>query len=239
MQQRLVIDYVSDIACAWCVVGLYSLERALAAFPGVTAEFRFHPYELDPTVGPEGANLIDHIVEKYEVSAEEVAGSLKTLTDRGAEVGFTFTFTPQTRIWNTFAAHRLLHWAGVTDRAAGEAAMEGAGQAAVTPHAPALEKALYAAYFTENSNVADFSVLSAAAEGVGLDRREALRVLESGLYAEEVRAELALWREHGVNVVPTIRLNDRMTIASAQTVSGYERSLRALFEGASVAGMTL
>lgn len=254
MQQTLGIDFVSDIACAWCAVGLYSLERALQAFPGVVAEFRFHPYELDSAVGPEGANLIDHIMEKYEVPAEEVEESLKTLTERGAEVGFSFMFTPQSRIWNTFDAHRLLFWAaggaGTQDTAQrrGTAETEGAAGASQTSGptgapgpaaALALEKALYAAYFTENSNVGDFGVLATAAGRAGLDRKEALRVLESGRYADELRRELALWRERGVTVVPTIRLNDRMTVTCAQTVSGFERTVRAALEGSPVPGMAL
>lgn len=239
MSTNLVIDYVSDIACAWCAVGLYSLERALQAFPGVTAEFRFHPFELDGSIGFDGENLLEHIAEKYDAPADEVRESLGTLTARGAEVGFTFNFSDASRVRNTFDAHRLLHWSAALKDSAGSGGPDGPGGPGGTDKTLALEKTLYAAYFTENRNVADPAVLVEAAIKAGLDGSDAAAVLASGIYRDEVRGAMRLWRERGVTAVPTIRLQDRLTITAAQTVQSFERSIRSVLEGAPVAGMTL
>ena len=231
MKRTLTIEYVSDIACAWCVVGLYSLERALRAFPDVAPVFRFHPFELDASIGMEGENLLEHIVAKYEVPAEEVREGLAALTARGAEVGFAFNFSDASRVWNTFDAHRLLHWSADL---AGTAEPDGRAGPGAADTTLALEKALYAAYFTDNRNVADIAVLADAARKAGLDRNEAVRMLESDAYRDEVRHAMRLWRERGVTAVPTIRLQERLTITCAQTVQAFERSIRAALEGQSV-----
>ncbi len=238
MSTRLIIDYVSDIACAWCVVGLYSLERALRAFPDVEPEFRFHPFELDASIGMEGENLLDHIADKYEIPAEEVREGLAALTARGAEVGFAFNFSDASRVWNTFDAHRLLHWsadpAGLKGPAGSKVQGGSAGPGGLADKTLALEKALYAAYFTDNRNVADIAVLADAARKAGLDGDAAVTVLESGAYRDDVRQAMRVWRERGVTAVPTIRLQDKLTITCAQTVQAFERSIRAALQGAGV-----
>ena len=63
---RLKIDFVSDISCPWCIIGLKGLESALDRLDGeVAAEIRFQPFELNPNMVPQGQNLAEHIAEKY------------------------------------------------------------------------------------------------------------------------------------------------------------------------------
>ena len=52
----VVIEMVSDIVCPWCWLGLRRIEEARALAPEVEVQLLFRPYELDPTIPPEGVD---------------------------------------------------------------------------------------------------------------------------------------------------------------------------------------
>lgn len=209
MPRQLTIDFVSDIVCPWCVIGLKGLEEALARLGNaVTAEIRFHPFELNPAMAPEGENIVAHIGRKYGATPEQSAGTRAMIRERAAALGFTMAMGDDSRIYNTFDAHRLLHWAGLVG------------------NQRALKLALFTAYFTEGRNPGDRAVLLAAAEQAGLDRAEAVRVLDEGLYAEEVRAAEALWQSRGIQSVPAIVVDQRYLISGGQPPEAFEQALR-------------
>jgi len=168
------IDFVSDISCPWCIIGLQGLEKALAELgTDVEADIVFHPFELNPDMAAEGQNLIEHVGEKYGSSPAEAAAGQARVRQRAKDVGFTISDrAPEGRIYNTFDAHRLLYWAR----------LEGEG------HQHALKHLLFTAYFTQGENPSDPTVLVRAAKEAGLDTAAAREVLDSGRYAEEVRA---------------------------------------------------
>ncbi|WP_313538289.1 DsbA family oxidoreductase [Sphingomonas sp.] len=209
MPRTLTIDFVSDVVCPWCVIGLKGLEEALARVGDVvTAEIRFHPFELNPAMAPEGENIVEHIGRKYGARPEQSAGTRAMIRERAAALGFTMAMGDGSRIYNTFDAHRLLHWAGL-----------------VGPQR-ALKMALFSAYFTEGKNPGDRAVLLAAAAQAGLDAAEAGRVLDAGRYAEEVRAEEALWQSRGIQSVPAIVVDQRYLISGGQPPEAFEQALR-------------
>lgn len=212
MTRTLKIDFVSDVVCPWCVVGLGGLETALERLKadGIEAEITFRPFELNPGLAPEGENIVEHIGRKYGATPEQSAANREAIRARAAEVGFDMHMTDASRIWNTFDAHRLLHWAAD----AGPEAQK------------ALKQALFHAHFTENRNLTDAGVLTTAAEAAGLDRAEAAEVLASGRYAEAVRAEQALWRGRGVNSVPAVVVEGQYLISGGQPAAVFEEALR-------------
>ena len=211
MIKPLKIDFVSDVVCPWCVVGLGGLEQALAKLDGqVKADIHFQPFELNPTMGAEGEDRFEHIQRKYGSTREQMAESRAVIRDRAAAVGFTMSTGEDRRIWSTFDAHRLLHWAGLEGRQA------------------ALKHALFDAYFTDGRNISDPEVLAAAAEKAGLDGAKAREVLESGAYADEVRADEQKWRMAGVNAVPAVIINDRYLISGGQPAEAFEQALRTI-----------
>ena len=212
MTRTLKIDFVSDVVCPWCVVGLGGLEAALAVLKaeGIEADIRFRPFELNPQMAPEGENIGEHIARKYGSTPEQSAGARQMIHDRAAEVGFTMNTGPDSRIWNTFDCHRLLHWAGAT-----AADKQGA-----------LKKALFATHFTDGRNLTDHAVLADAAAAAGLDRGQALEVLAEGRYAEAVRAEAALWVSRGINSVPAVVVEGKYLISGGQPVEVFEQALR-------------
>ncbi len=209
MAETVRIDFISDIMCPWCVVGLWGLDRALENLAGeIEAEVIFHPFELSPDTPKGGTNLLEHMAAKAGFTREKSLAARAELTRRAAELGFTMGYSDDFRAYNTFDAHRLLHWAWHEGR----------------QHA--LKRALFEAYFTENLAIDDPEVLAGIAERVGLDRAEARRVLDSGRFAEEVRAEEALWPSRGIQGVPAVIVDQRYLISGGQPPEVFEDSLR-------------
>jgi predicted DsbA family dithiol-disulfide isomerase len=210
--KTLKIDFVSDVVCPWCVVGLGGLDMALDALKdeGIAADIAFQPFELNPQIAPEGENIVEHIGRKYGASPEQSAANRAMIRERAGEVGFDMRMTDDSRIWNTFDAHRLLHWAHET----------------APDRQKALKQALFTAHFTENRNLTDAGVLTTAAEKAGLDRAEAGEVLASGRYAQAVRQAEDLWRARGITSVPAVVVEGKYLISGGQPASVFEEALR-------------
>ena len=209
MASRVKIDFISDVSCPWCAIALSALEAALAKVgPGIEADLRFQPFELNPEMGKGGEDIIEHLSAKYGSPPEEMQRAQEALRARGAEVGFTFDLGRRTRIYNTFDAHRLLHWAGT----------EGKQRA--------LKHALFEAYFREGRDPSDHTALLDLAVRVGLDADRTRQILESDEYAREVRGHELFYRDHGINAVPTLVVNDRYLIQGGQPVEVFEQLLR-------------
>jgi predicted DsbA family dithiol-disulfide isomerase len=207
MKQPIRIDFVSDVACPWCAVGLSSLQLALSRLGDtVDAELVMHPFELNPQMGEEGEDLVEHIGKKYGRTPQQVAQAQGELRQRGADVGFTFG--TRKRIYNTFDAHRLIHWAGIKGKQV------------------QLKEALLRAYHGEGKPTSDRDVLVEAAESVGLDGAEARSVLQRGDYANEVRAEEEKYQEMGIHSVPSIIINNRYLLTGAQPAEAFEQAIQ-------------
>jgi predicted DsbA family dithiol-disulfide isomerase len=214
MTSHLKIDFVSDVSCPWCVVGLKSLQAALARLEAeIQADIHFQPFELNPQMGAEGEEIGEHIARKYGSSPEQVALNQEAIRARGAALGFVFDLDKRRRIYNTFDAHRLLHWA------------ETAGKQRE------LKEALFRAYFTDGLNPSDRQVLEDIAAGVGLDRDRARQILASDEYAADVRARERMYQNAGIHAVPAVILNERYLVQGGQPVEVFEQALRKAAQG--------
>lgn len=209
MTNKLKIDIVSDIACPWCAIRLAGLERALAALEGeIDADITFHPYELSPDMPAGGRNALEHIANKFGMPHDQIRSSREMIRERAADVGITMNTSDDSRIYNTFDAHRLLAWAKDEGRQ-----LE-------------LKRRLLALYHTDQVDPGDHDALVAAAEEVGLNGSAAREVLESDRYVKEVRAAEELWRSRGIRSVPAVIINDKHLISGAQSPEELERQLR-------------
>jgi len=209
MAKSLRIDFVSDVACPWCAIGLGGLTKALRTLDGeVEAQLYFQPFELRPDMPPGGVNRTQMLRDKYGMSAEQALASRDMIRDRAAEVGFTMNADDNARSYNTFGAHRLLHWAETQGRQA------------------LLKQALLEAYFTTNRNVEEPDVLADAAAQAGLDRDAAREVVTSGRYSQEVREAEDIWRQRGISSVPAIVINETYLISGGQPAQVFEQALR-------------
>lgn len=211
MATQLKIDFVSDVSCPWCVIGLKSLETALKKLEGeVTADLHFQPFELNPQMGTDGQDIVEHIAQKYGSTAADIERNGENIRARGAELGFEFNMQKRRKIYNTFDAHRLLHWAET----------EGKQEA--------LKSALFSAYFTDGLNPSDHAVLLQVAQKVGLDAKRAAEILGSDEFAAEVREREKFYADHGIQAVPSVIINDQHLIQGGQPAEVFERALRQL-----------
>jgi predicted DsbA family dithiol-disulfide isomerase len=203
------IDFVSDVSCPWCAIGLASLEKALAKVSGeLDVDLHFQPFELNPDMEPGGQNVIEHLAGKYGSTPAQIEQSQEMIRARGAVVGFTFDMQKRTRVYNTFDAHRLLHWAD----------QEGKQRA--------LKHALFIAYFTEGRDPSDREVLIDVAQKAGLDAERARQILSSDEYAQDVRDRERFYSERGIHAVPAVIINDRHLLQGGQPVEIFEQALR-------------
>jgi predicted DsbA family dithiol-disulfide isomerase len=203
------IDFVSDVVCPWCAIGLTALEQAIARLDGaVPIDLRFQPFELNPDMPPGGADVVEYLSRKYGMSAEQVARNGDAIRERGAALGFAFG--KRERTYNSFDAHRLLFWA------------ETAG------HQRALKHALLKAYFTDGLDPGDHALLARLACEVGLDADEARAILASDRYVAEVRARERHFQSLGIQAVPSVIVDDQHLIQGGQPVEVFEKALREL-----------
>ncbi|HEX8956345.1 MAG TPA: DsbA family oxidoreductase [Burkholderiaceae bacterium] len=211
MTKSLKIDFVSDVSCPWCAIGLKSLQQAAARLGDeVALDIHFQPFELNPDMPDGGQDITEHLVQKYGGTPEQFAASREAIRERGAALGFTFDMGARGRIYNTFDAHRLLHWAGE----------QGEGRQL------ALKEALFKAYFTDGKNPGDHAVLKQAAQDAGLDGERAAQILASDEFAAAVREQETFYQRSGIHAVPAVIVNERHLIQGGQPVEAFESALR-------------
>ena len=205
----LRIDFVSDVVCPWCAIGLASLEQALNRLEReVAVELHVQPFELNPQMGPAGEDIAEHLQAKYGLDEAQLAENQERIRARGAELGVVFDTTRRRRIHNTFDAHRLLHWAGEEGRQ-----LE-------------LKRALLQGYFAEGRNVSDHATLVEIATSAGLPAERARAILASDEFAAEVRTVERFFQEAGITGVPAIIIERKHLISGGQPPEVFEQALR-------------
>ena len=214
--KALHIDFVSDVVCPWCAIGLASLEQALQRLQGAVAvEIHFQPFELDPNMPAEGMDVAVNLKRKYGMSDAQLAENHERIRQRGEELGFVFDFDARSRTWNTFDAHRLLHWAGSLDSGL----------------QLALKRALLVANFSQGRNIADHAVLEEIAVDAGLEAARARVVLASGEFGPEVRESERFFQQQGIRSVPAVIIERKHLVSGGQPPEVFERVLRELAQG--------
>ena len=209
MNAPVKIDFVSDVSCPWCVIGLRALQQAIARVDGDAAvDIHFQPFELNPDMGADGEDTTEHLAKKYRMTPEQAASNRESIRARGAALGFEFRLDKRNRIYNTFDAHRLLHWAELEGKQL------------------ALKEALFAAYFTHGESPASHAVLVRIAAEVGLDESRAREILADDSYTAEVRERERYYLDNGIHAVPAVIINERFLISGGQPAEVFERALR-------------
>ncbi|MGY0580237.1 MAG: DsbA family oxidoreductase [Paraglaciecola chathamensis] len=208
MATPLKIDIVSDVSCPWCIIGYKALDEALGKLEGkVTADISWQPFELNPNMPPEGQEIVEHITEKYGISVEQSEQNREMIKQRGLDVGYEFGNRGGGRIYNTFDAHRLLHWA------------EEAGKQTE------LKLAFFDLYFKQSGDPSNHEQLLAVVEQVGLDKAAAQEILTTGKYTQEVREAQHLYQSNGISSVPAVIVNNKHLISGGQPASVFEQAL--------------
>jgi predicted DsbA family dithiol-disulfide isomerase len=209
MATPMKIDFVSDVSCPWCIIGLKALEQAVEKIGDeIAVDVTFQPFELNPQMEPEGQDLFEHMAQKYGSTVEQSEQNREAIRARGEDLGFTFSMDKLERIYNTFDTHRMLHFA----------ALEGCQSE--------FKHALFDAYFTDGENPGNHDVLIRLAEKVGLDVARSREILASDTYATDVRNQQQFYHSQGIHAVPAVIINDRHLISGGQPVEVFEQALR-------------
>lgn len=205
------IDFVSDIVCPWCAIGLASLQTALANMDGeVHAEIHLQPFELNPQLSFKGEDAGEHLMQKYGIDEAQMDANRAMIRERAAALGFAYNIGPGSRVYNTFDAHRLLHWAELQDPAS----------------ALKLKHELLRAYFSDGEDISDHGILASRASAAGLDAAEAREVLEGDDLTDEVRAQERRFQQAGIRSVPATIINGTHLISGGQPPDVFEKALR-------------
>ena len=203
------VEIWSDIACPWCYVGKRRFEAALSEFEhAAEVEVVWRSFELDPQaprVHAESQNEL--LARKYGLPAERVRAMNERLTGEARKEGLDFQLD-RVRVGNTFDAHRLVHLAGESGRAA------------------QMKERLMRAYFTEGATVGEPATLRALAADVGLDPQRVDEALASDAHAADVRADEARARDFGVTGVPFFAIDERYGVSGAQPAEVLLGALR-------------
>ena len=216
MKPTIKIDFVSDVACPWCAVGLGNLNQAMKQLSEkVEFEVHFRPFELNPNMPIGGQDAIEHLTEKYGLSEEQVKANQANIRAKALEAGFEFHPEGRKRVYNTFNAHRLLYWA---------AKEHGADKQA------SLKKELLNTYFCLAVSLDDQQNILDAVERAGLDVARAKHVLDTNEFTQEVRNEEATYTNLGIHSVPSIILNDQYLLQGAQPREAFVEAFEQLIQ---------
>lgn len=202
--QKIKIDIVSDVSCPWCIIGYKGLQAALNDMElNGSVDISWKAYELNPDMPKQGQDKREHLAQKYGINNQQIMQNRENIKERGASVGFDFKYKEDSRVYNTFDSHRLLHWA------------EQFGLQTT------LKLRLFDLYFTENGNPSNKEELLIAAQDVGLDIELAKELLDSDQYAHEVMQEQAAYRKAGIQSVPSFIIDDTHLISGGQPKEAF------------------
>ena len=193
----IAIDIVSDTICPWCYVGKRRLERALSGFEADGVRIRWHPFQLNPGMPPEGMDRAEYVAAKFG-GADAARAVYDRIRDAGAEEGIAFAFERMPRTPNTFASHRVVHYA----------AGEGLQNEAV--------EALFQAVFVDGRDIGDRETLLDIGAECGLEPVALSEYLASTEDVDALRAEEARSRRMGVTGVPFFIIGGRYGVSGAQ-----------------------
>ncbi|PSJ64155.1 DsbA family oxidoreductase [Pseudaminobacter soli (ex Li et al. 2025)] len=208
-QQSLTVDVVSDVVCPWCFIGQKRLDKAVAAVPDVDVEIRWRPFQLDPTIPPEGKDRQEYMLAKFG-SADRLREMHSRIKELGAVEGIDFDFGGITMSPNTLDAHRVLRWASASG-----AEVQGR-----------LARRFFQLYFEEGKNIGDHAVLVEAAGEAGMDAPVVAAMLATDADSEAVAGEVATASRMGITGVPCFLFEGKYAVMGAQDTDTLADAIR-------------
>lgn len=201
----MTLDVFADIACPWCYVGEAHLSAALAERPDLAVERRWHPFQLQPGLPPEGLPREPFFTDKFG-GPDQMAAAFAHVAATGAAAGLRFDFDRLCGAVNTTDAHRTVLL----------------GQEQGLGHETAL--ALFQAYFADGQDVGRAAVLAERAGAVGVEGTP--EMLASYRLRDAVAASQAEAQRVGVRGVPFVVLGGRLAVSGAQPPTAFAEALR-------------
>lgn len=209
LSHSIKVDIVSDVVCPWCYVGYKQLQAAANALD-IELTVSWHPFQLNPHMEAKGQNLREHLMEKYGISEQDSVNARARLQKVGEELGISFNFSDDSRIYNTMDAHKLLAFALESDKQ------------------DELKQALFNAYFTEQKDISQQQILLDLANSIGLESEDVNQALNSEPLAQKVNHEIQSFQTQGITGVPAMIFKQKYLVTGAQGVDNYKNILSQL-----------
>lgn len=203
------IDVVSDVVCPWCYIGKRNLEAALRELGDIDISVAWRPYQLDPTIPPQGRDRREYMEAKFG-SGEKLKAIYQRVEEAGRNAGIDFDFEAIEVSPNTLDPHRVVRWAG------------GAGPQSQD----ILVDRLFQLYFEEGANVSNHDVLARAAGEAGLDENLVRELLAGDADRQNVEQEIAHAQQMGVTGVPCFIIDNKYAVTGAQPPHVLAQALR-------------
>lgn len=200
----MIVEIWSDFACPFCYIGKKRFEAALDRFAHKEqVKVIYRSYQLEPyAANKQDKDIHASLSEKYGMSYEQAKAMGQQVAMQAKEVGLDFHFDTMI-LTNTFAAHRLSHYAKKLGKMN-----------------EMMERLLFA-YFTESKHLGDYETLIQLAGEIGIDREEVSRVLKEGMYADDVRHDQNTAAQIGVKGVPFFVFNEKYAVSGAQSSEAF------------------
>lgn len=207
------VEIWSDIFCPFCYIGKRKFELALKEFDKKEeVEVRYRSFELNPN-SPKSydKNIHEIIASKYGISYEEAKLNNDNIVRQAKDLGLEYNFDTLVAT-NSFDAHRMIHFADKCGKI------------------EEMTEALFKAYFTDSKNVSDFNTLADIANSIGLDKEEAIKVLNSNDYKDSVHKDEEMAVHYGISSVPFFIFNDKFSVSGAQPTEIFLMALKKAME---------
>lgn len=206
MNEIIKVDIWSDVQCPWCYIGKRKFEAGVKEFGGAV-EVEYHSFELAPDtpVDFEGSTA-DYLSQRKGLPLEQVHEMLERVTGIAASVGLHYHFDDVHQT-NTVKAHELLHFAKSRGRQLD------------------MKERLLRAYFVEGRHVGRIEELADLAAEIGLDRSEVVRALTDSTFLPDVKADVALANEYGIQGVPFFVFDGKYGVSGAQEAATFANVL--------------
>ena len=211
MSNPIKVDIWSDVQCPWCYIGKRKFEAGAAEFLASTAggevEVEYHSFELAPDTPVDfDGTPVEYLSQRKGLPIAQVEEMLERVTGIASSVGLDYDYD-HVHQTNTVISHELIHFAKSKGRQ-----LE-------------MKERLLDAYFVRGEHVGRIPDLVDIAVELGFDRDEVTEALESHRFLADVKADVALAQEYGIQGVPFFVIDGKYGVSGAQEAATFANVL--------------
>ena len=206
MSEPIKVDIWSDVQCPWCYIGKRKFEAGVAQFGG-DVEVEYHSFELAPDTPVDfDGTPADYLAQRKGLPMAQVEQMLERVTGIAKSVGLDYDYD-HVHQTNTVISHELIHFAKSKGRQI------------------EMKERLLKAYFVNGEHVGRIPDLVEIAAELGFDRAEVTEALESHRFLPDVKADVALAQEYGIQGVPFFVIDGKYGVSGAQEAEAFANVL--------------
>ncbi len=207
--QKVQITMIHDLVCSWCPIGYNNLKSAIQNL-NIAADFKFLPFELNPTMGDKGEAIASYFSRQLNWSEHKLLTYQASLIKTAANAGVAIDFSKRTHYYNTYKGHLLMHWSARFNKQM------------------ALNEKLISAYFEHGQDISNTDILLEIATQVGLERAAARRALTSNQLHHELNNKFDRVSAIEISTIPAVIIDNHAVISGSHSVDYFEAVLASI-----------